>query len=86
MDKKERNELIKDAHDSINNISDSLKDKVDKLNDNDLHFLVKEIKSFISLLKNPVFKWSVRIIIACLIINTFFQLGYFVGQMLGSFK
>ena len=86
MEEKEKKKIIDDAHETIDEISNSLKvdgskakDYVNKLNDGDLKFL-RELEEVVRMFKKPFWKWVLGIILVSSIFNILYQLGYWIGK------
>ena len=90
MEEKEKKEVINNAHDAIDKVSDILnvdgnnaKDYVTKLDESDLNFL-KELESIVKMFKKPFWKFVLGIIIVGSLLNIFYIIGYFIGHLLGK--
>ena len=90
MEEKEKKEIIEDAHQTIDKVSETLKvdggkakEYVNKLNDSDLKFL-KELEELVHMFKKPFWKVVLGIIIASSVFNLLYQLGYFIGKLIAN--
>ena len=88
MEEKEKKEIIEDAHQTIDKVSETLKvdggkskEYVNKLNDSDLKFL-KELEELVHMFKKPFWKIVLGIIIVSCVFNILYQLGYFIGKLI----
>ena len=86
MKEHEKKKIIDDAHETIDEISNSLKvdgskakDYINNLNESDLNFL-KELEEIVRMLKKPFWKWVIGIILVNSILSLFYQLGYWIGK------
>lgn len=90
MKENEKKKIIDAAHETIDEVSNSLKvdgskakDYVNKLNDNDLKFL-RELEEIVHMFKKPFWKWVIGIILVSSIFNILYQLGYWIGKFIAN--
>lgn len=90
MKEHEKKKIIDDAHETIDDISNSLKvdgskakDYINNLNESDLNFL-KELEEIVRMLKKPFWKWVIGIILVNSILSLFYQLGYWIGKLIAT--
>lgn len=90
MKEHEKKKIIDDAHETIDEISNSLKvdgskakDYINNLNESDLNFL-KELEEIVRMLKKPFWKWVIGIILVNSILSLFYQLGYWIGKLIAT--
>ena len=90
MEENEKKEIITDAHQMIDTVSDTLKVDGDKakeyvniLNDSDLKFL-KELEELVHMFKKPFWKIVLGIIVVSFVFNLLYQLGYLIGKLIAN--
>jgi len=90
MEENEKKQIIEEAHETIDKVSDALnvngskaKDYINKLDDSDLK-VIKELEILINMFKKPFWKVVLGIIIVCSVINAFYILGTFIGTFIAN--
>lgn len=68
---------------SINKDSETAKEYINKLSEYDPK-LFKDLEEIVYMFKKPFWKVVICIVLASSIINIFYQLGYFIGKLIGS--
>lgn len=88
MDKSEKEKIIKESEENIEEISKSLnvdgtktKEYIKNLDDTDLK-IIKELNSVIKMFNKPFWKIAFWIILISSIINIMYQIGVFIGKFI----